>query len=196
MGLWHEHSPVINPQFFQFFPHFEAAVLYEQWEKPCLGFFFWMKSYTVIWELPVKTIIRIPIKQPVPSLKLTANAPEIGPSQKDMSSSKASIFRGELLVAGRVYMDVSLNSGFSPQIIHFNRVFHYKPSILGCFTIFGNTYILENCECFFIPCGSNLCFWQSYHPGWLISWGGNWSCGSYVTWLLRFCCKFDDCLKW
>ena len=28
-------------------------------------------------------------------------------------------------------MDVSENSGFSPQIIHFNRDFHYKPSILG-----------------------------------------------------------------
>ena len=29
------------------------------------------------------------------------------------------------------YMGVSENSGFSPQIIHSNRVFHYKPSILG-----------------------------------------------------------------
>ena len=29
-----------------------------------------------------------------------------------------------------IYMDVSLNGG-TPQIIHFNRVFHYKPSILG-----------------------------------------------------------------
>ena len=29
-----------------------------------------------------------------------------------------------------LYMDVSENSG-TPQIIHFNRVFHYKPSILG-----------------------------------------------------------------
>ena len=29
------------------------------------------------------------------------------------------------------YVGVSLNGGFSPQIIHFNRVFHYKPSILG-----------------------------------------------------------------
>ena len=29
------------------------------------------------------------------------------------------------------YLDLSENSGFSPQIIHFNRVFHYKPSILG-----------------------------------------------------------------
>ena len=28
------------------------------------------------------------------------------------------------------YMDVSENRG-TPQIIHFNRVFHYKPSILG-----------------------------------------------------------------
>ena len=29
------------------------------------------------------------------------------------------------------YTDVSESSGFSPQIIHFNRVFHYQPSILG-----------------------------------------------------------------
>ena len=28
-------------------------------------------------------------------------------------------------------LGVSLNGGFSPIIIHFNRVFHYKPSILG-----------------------------------------------------------------
>ena len=28
-------------------------------------------------------------------------------------------------------MGVSKNSGFSPQIIHFNRVSHYKPSVLG-----------------------------------------------------------------
>ncbi len=28
-------------------------------------------------------------------------------------------------------MGVSKNRGFSPQIIHFHRVFHYKPSILG-----------------------------------------------------------------
>ena len=29
------------------------------------------------------------------------------------------------------YMGVSKNNGFSPQIIHSGRVFHYKPSILG-----------------------------------------------------------------
>ena len=28
-------------------------------------------------------------------------------------------------------MDVSLNGGVSPQFIHFNMVFHSKPSILG-----------------------------------------------------------------
>ena len=38
-------------------------------------------------------------------------------------------------------MAVSENSGFSPQIIHLIRVFHYKPSILGCFPIFGNTHM-------------------------------------------------------
>ena len=31
--------------------------------------------------------------------------------------------------------------GFPPQIIYFNRVFHYKSSILGVFHIFGNTHI-------------------------------------------------------
>ena len=36
-------------------------------------------------------------------------------------------------------MDVSENSGFSPQIIHFNRVFHYKPSILGETPLFLET---------------------------------------------------------
>ena len=33
---------------------------------------------------------------------------------------------------------------YPPQIIHFNRVFHYKPSILGGSPpIFGNTHILQ-----------------------------------------------------
>ena len=33
-------------------------------------------------------------------------------------------------VFGGRNMGVSKNNGFSTQIIHFNRVFHYKPSIL------------------------------------------------------------------
>ena len=40
------------------------------------------------------------------------------------------------------FMGVSENSGFSPQIIHFNRVFHYKPSILGVFPPFLETSLL------------------------------------------------------
>ena len=37
-------------------------------------------------------------------------------------------------------MDVSKNSGFSPQIIHFNRVFHHKPSILGYLYFWKHPY--------------------------------------------------------
>jgi len=38
-------------------------------------------------------------------------------------------------------MDVSENSRFSPQIIHFNRIFHYKPSILGYPYFWKHPYI-------------------------------------------------------
>ena len=34
-----------------------------------------------------------------------------------------------ILASRWVYLDVSLNGGFSPQIIHFNRMFHCKSSI-------------------------------------------------------------------
>ena len=37
----------------------------------------------------------------------------------------------DMLIETWKYMGVSENSGFSPQIIHFNRVFHHKPSNLG-----------------------------------------------------------------
>ena len=41
-----------------------------------------------------------------------------------------------------IYMGVSKNRGTpKPQIIHFNRVFRYKPSILGT-PILGNTHII------------------------------------------------------
>ena len=35
-----------------------------------------------------------------------------------------------------INMGVSKNRGGPPQIIHFNKVFHYKPSILGGFPLF------------------------------------------------------------
>ena len=37
----------------------------------------------------------------------------------------------DMLVPRRFNMDISVNEGFFPQIIHFKRAFHYKPSILG-----------------------------------------------------------------
>ena len=43
-------------------------------------------------------------------------------------------------VAFKSDLGVSENSGFSPQIIHFDRVFHYKPSILG-YPYFWNTHL-------------------------------------------------------
>ena len=46
-------------------------------------------------------------------------------------TSDAVCFFGVVHVGCDFQMDVSKNSGYSPQIIHFNRVFHYKPSILG-----------------------------------------------------------------
>ena len=39
-------------------------------------------------------------------------------------------------------MDVSENSGFSPQSIHFNRVFHYFHHPFWGTPIFGNTHIV------------------------------------------------------
>ena len=39
------------------------------------------------------------------------------------------------------HMGVSKNRGTYSQIIHFNKAFHYKPSTLGCFPIFGNIHV-------------------------------------------------------
>jgi len=50
------------------------------------------------------------------------------------------------------HMDVSKNSGFSPQIIHFSRVFPlFSPSILGFFPIFGNTRMIHMIRLFQCP---------------------------------------------
>ena len=46
---------------------------------------------------------------------------------------------GAAQTSGSFNGDVSENGGFSPQIIHFNRVFQYKPSIFWGTTSFGNT---------------------------------------------------------
>ena len=41
----------------------------------------------------------------------------------------------------KLYMGVSKNMGKPPQIIHFNRVFHYFHHPFWGTTIFGNTHI-------------------------------------------------------
>ena len=48
------------------------------------------------------------------------------------------------------YMDVSLNGGFSPQIIHFNRVFHYKRYILGYHSCWKHPYGQQGVCCIFL----------------------------------------------
>ena len=53
----------------------------------------------------------------------------------DMSGMKSTQLCGD-----DTHMGVSKNSG-TPQIIHFNRVFHYKPSILGYPYFWKHPYI-------------------------------------------------------
>ena len=38
-----------------------------------------------------------------------------------------------------LFLDVSTNRGWAPQVVRFTWVFHYNPSILGYTPIFGNT---------------------------------------------------------
>ena len=59
-------------------------------------------------------------------------------------------------------MGVSKNRWFSPQIIHFNRGFHYKPSILGYPYFWKHPnrrdflFIFQTHKCFFSPPGNHL----------------------------------------
>ena len=82
-------------------------------------------------------------------------------------------------------MVVSENSGFSPQIIHFNRVFHYKPSVLG-YHFFSETPIL-------IRRVEKYCKGWSWRPDffgfwyvrvsvWLTPWGFGW-----IVWAHGMC---------
>ena len=73
-------------------------------------------------DLPVTNCIiafHLPDSSSKPSWSQTAN------------KKRSNIIVSLHLFKWQAHMDVSENSGFSPQIIHFNRVFHSKPSILG-----------------------------------------------------------------
>ena len=51
--------------------------------------------------------------------------------QRSMEGDDTMVRGYTLWIMDGSYMGVSKNRGFSPQIIHFNRDFHYIPSILG-----------------------------------------------------------------
>ena len=68
------------------------------------------------------------------------------------------------------HQGVSESSGFSPQIIQFHRDFHYKPSILGYTTIFGNIHQFS---------GATVDGWKK--SGKLTSWGN----GRFLSHYLR-----------
>ena len=58
------------------------------------------------------------------------------------------------------YVDVSENSGFSPQIIHFNRVFHYFHHPFWGTHMFGNTHIDASRSQFRVPVDAMILWWQ------------------------------------
>ena len=60
--------------------------------------------------------------------------------QRSMEGDDTMVRGYTLWIMDGSYMGVSKNRGFSPQIIHFNRDFHYIPSILGT-PIFGNIHM-------------------------------------------------------
>ena len=62
---------------------------------------------------------------------------------RDEAMQEAECF---LFSTGPKNVGVSDNRGIYPQIIHFNRDFHYKPSILG-YPIFGNTIFKRSQTC-------------------------------------------------
>ena len=67
-----------------------------------------------------------------------------------------------------IHKGVSKNNGKTPQIIHFNRVFHYKPSILGGVTpIFWKDPYLAKWWLIFCQPG-DLCW--VYHPASWVYW--------------------------
>ena len=74
---------------------------------------------------------------------------------------------------GRHHLDVSENNG-TPQIIHFNRVFHYKPSILGYPYFWNHPFVdllinaVLHCRSRMIPsrsCAKFSCHWMMTTPG-------------------------------
>ena len=97
-----------------------------------------------------------------------------------------------------------------PQIIHFNMVFHFKPSILGCPYFWKHPYMPTPIPC--RPAGDHLTAWLAAHGHRLASCGGfhernihlliyhknqpnlgkytiHGSCGWWFCWKTKMCWK-------
>ena len=66
--------------------------------------------------------------------------------QQRFSRRQQALKRATRRICGNQQMGVSKNSGFSPQIIHSNRVFHYFHHPFWGTPIFGNIQIVPSCE--------------------------------------------------
>ena len=80
------------------------------------------------------------------------------------------------------YTDVSENSGFSPQIIHFNKVFYYKASILGYPYFWKHPYMKTHQKINEIHVGKYIQFPSSSH--------------GYMSWMSFFFRIFPQPLNW
>ena len=66
--------------------------------------------------------------------------------QQRFSRRQQALKRATRRICGNQQMGVSKNSGFSPQIIHSNRVFHYFHHPFWGTPIFGNIQIVPSCK--------------------------------------------------
>ena len=92
--------------------------------------------------------------------------PVTGPPQppEPRPRNQTSVEVDVLKILKHSYMGVSENGGFSPQIIHFNRVFHYFHHPFGGTPYFGNTHSEKR--------GVSYCCWKK--SGYITSWHGTY----------------------
>ena len=83
----------------------------------------------------------------------------------DVPHGSLGSFRIKVASQGSCFMDVSENRGIYPQIIHFNRVFQYKPSILGYHYFWKHPYG-KSCTCLFVNNIKDLFVWKTFDTKW------------------------------
>ena len=109
--------------------------------------YFWKHPYWLVgWFLCQLVLFSLPAFGWTPSL--------VGWDSTSPANSKCFILPGKSgmngeppdvgYIEGYMAIWVFPKIGVGPQIIHFNRVFHYKPSILGVFPLFLETPIWKD----------------------------------------------------